>query len=777
MKKRIWKKLSAVCLAIVISVSIVPLTGEFFNGATGTNEAKAAETESIGDISAEDEIPVADASDTVAAVLEEEEVTSSVPLDNEELFEDYVEIKLELSTAPESSSSRGSQLTGTNRKVYLKLKNEIAKVADGNLTSTVFEVSLDELGFANKTWTAGELGVPAIVVDGSISPDAANAVTQKLNLNLNKVVSALLADCPYELYWYDKVSGASTKGPDITAVFDGKEWKIGFDSGITFSFSVATDYAAGAYLVNTINAKRVQNAINNADSIIRAYAGASDFEKLDGYRTEICDLVSYDQNAAYDDTISYGDPWQIISVFDGDAGTNVVCEGYAKSFQYLCDKTAFDNDITCISVSGIMRGGTGQGSHMWNIVNMADENNYLVDVTNCDEETVGADNLLFLAGFTSGSVDDGYVFTCTHGSTSTSIAYQYDVDTRSLYADEDLVISDTAYKDGETHLHTYGAWIVTKAATYTATGTKERTCTICGHKQRAEIPMLDRISIANASVSNVVEKTYTGAAITQLPVVKVGTTTLKSGTDYTVAYRNNVNAGTASVIITGIGKYNGSKTVTFKITKLTGWHKQGGYWYFYDNNGKMVKNAWKKDSKGWCYLGSDGKMVANGWAKDSKGWVWMNSSGYWDNSTKWIKYNGGWYYIEKGYRVAKSWRKDSKGWCYLGSDGRMVTNGWAKDSKGWCWMGSNGYWVKGKWIRDKGEWYYIKSNGYMAANEWAQDSGGWMYMASNGKISKNKWVKSGGYWYYLKSNGYMATGTLTISGKSYEFDSSGRWIS
>lgn len=28
---------------------------------------------------------------------------------------------------------------------------------------------------------------------------------------------------------------------------------------------------------------------------------------------------------------------ELIWVFDGDSSTNVVCEGYAKAFQYLCD--------------------------------------------------------------------------------------------------------------------------------------------------------------------------------------------------------------------------------------------------------------------------------------------------------------------------------------------------------------------------------------------------------------------------------------------------------
>jgi glucan-binding YG repeat protein len=112
----------------------------------------------------------------------------------------------------------------------------------------------------------------------------------------------------------------------------------------------------------------------------------------------------------------------------------------------------------------------------------------------------------------------------------------------------------------------------------------------------------------------------------------------------------------------------------------------------------------------------------------------------------------------------------------------MTSNDWAKDSKGWMWMGANGKAVKNRWIKwsvnagGDGEWYFIKSNGYMAAKAWVKDSHGWMWMGANGKITKNKWIKSGGYWYYLKADGYMATGKLTIDGKTYNFNSSGKWI-
>ena len=49
--------------------------------------------------------------------------------------------------------------------------------------------------------------------------------------------------------------------------------------------------------------------------------------------------------------------------------------------------------------------------------------------------------------------------------------------------------------------------------------------------------------------------------------VKSGSATLVEGTDYTKAYSNNTNAGTASVTVTGKGNYQGTVTKTFTIAK------------------------------------------------------------------------------------------------------------------------------------------------------------------------------------------------------------------
>ena len=64
--------------------------------------------------------------------------------------------------------------------------------------------------------------------------------------------------------------------------------------------------------------------------------------------------------------------------------------------------------------------------------------------------------------------------------------------------------------------------------------------------------------------------TYDGTAKTPAVTVKDGSTALTNGTHYTVAYSNNVNAGTGKVTITGKGNYTGTKELTFTINKATG---------------------------------------------------------------------------------------------------------------------------------------------------------------------------------------------------------------
>ncbi len=247
--------------------------------------------------------------------------------------------------------------------------------------------------------------------------------------------------------------------------------------------------------------------------------------------------------------------------------------------------------------------------------------------------------------------------------------------------------------------------------------------------------------------------------------------------------RNAQNPNLCAVVDTSNGylyvaEYTGSSNQIWTLEKAhnlqqNGWLKDGGKWYFYENgtmvknawrkdskgwvylgaNGAMLTNAWAKDSKGWCYLGTDGYAVTNCWKKDSKGWIWLDANGSMTKS-KWVKDGGKWYYLDaNGYMVANKWMKDSKGWVYLGGDGAMLTNKWTTDSKGWCYVGKDGYAV---------------------TNCWKKDSKGWIWLDANGSMTKSKWVKDGNSWYYCDASGYMvANKSMTISGKRYNFNTSG----
>ena len=69
-----------------------------------------------------------------------------------------------------------------------------------------------------------------------------------------------------------------------------------------------------------------------------------------------------------------------------------------------------------------------------------------------------------------------------------------------------------------------------------------------------------------ATIENISDQKYTGKAITPNPAVKIGSIVLTKDKDSTFSYKNNVNAGTATIVVTGIGNYEGTTQTTFQIT-------------------------------------------------------------------------------------------------------------------------------------------------------------------------------------------------------------------
>ena len=313
----------------------------------------------------------------------------------------------------------GSPLNANEKKFYDLVRADIEAVADGTKTSTVFTYDHDD---GIDTW--GNM-----LIDGTGS--------------WQKIVNCLNVDCAASLYWADR--GATAETPpehqresfrlNISGTADSQGGPMTAVTSVTLTILVDFKYSSDGKIGTTTVAKNAMNvaaaAITNAQEIVDANSGKSDYEKLYTYMTEICRLVEYNHDALTGtiETHSEG-PWQLIWVFDKDETTNVVCEGYAKAFQLLCDLTEWeDNTIKSHIVSGPMGGGTGEGPHMWNIVTVGDQN-YLVDVTNCDSNSIGSPDKLFMAGIPYSQEEGRYRLDFDEDN---FITYNYDPKTTGLY--------------------------------------------------------------------------------------------------------------------------------------------------------------------------------------------------------------------------------------------------------------------------------------------------------------------------------------------------------
>lgn len=347
-----------------------------------------------------------------------------------------------------------ASMNPTLRAVYDQLVPEIQKIAAGQGDSSIFELSFQPL-----TFTKEELGIEGdiLVLDKEnqyqFSEEANEAVTNAFSaeLDVNMLLNQLLARHPYELYWFDKVF----KQDDVSAIsvrpicsVDGQQTTVTV-SDCQILMVVSQDYAVTdaatqqyyLYSPDTAKTGAAKTAAAKAAEVVAANQDKGTYGKLVAYREFITDAVEYNKAASKPDyPYGYGDPWQLIYVFDGDPDTNVVCEGYSKAFKYLCDLTwtGSDPEVACYLPTGTMDGGTGAGLHMWNIVSIGGAN-YLTDITNCDSGTTGAPDQLFLCG-AEGSVDASYAAATTNGT----VTYVYDKETKDIY-DQELVLSATKY--------------------------------------------------------------------------------------------------------------------------------------------------------------------------------------------------------------------------------------------------------------------------------------------------------------------------------------------
>lgn len=334
-------------------------------------------------------------------------------------------------------------LNNATKTIYDKLVPEIKSIANGERTSSIVKVE-----GLNITYYKSDLGLDTLVTGNSFTAEAQAKVEQMFTADVSAdvLLTSLITHLPYELYWFDKV-----KGIQISYEMTGTDEYVTISS-VEIMFHVSQDYAVtegDSYyptMPDTTKTGAARTAAAKAAEVVAANQDKGTYGKLVAYREFITDAVEYNKAASKPDyPYGYGDPWQLIYVFDGDSATNVVCEGYSKAFKYLCDLTwtGSDPEVACYLPTGTMKGGTGEGAHMWNIVSIGGSN-YLTDITNCDsyadgEFAIGYPDQLFLCG-AKGGVNEGYAAATTGGA----VTYVYDKETLALY-DKELVLSAAKY--------------------------------------------------------------------------------------------------------------------------------------------------------------------------------------------------------------------------------------------------------------------------------------------------------------------------------------------
>ena len=244
-----------------------------------------------------------------------------------------------------------------------------------------------------------------------------------------------------------------------------------------------------------------------------------------------------------------------------------------------------------------------------------------------------------------------------------------------------------------------------------------------------KVELCEYDDLADAEITGVEDKAYTGQPITQNLVVTLYGDTLEEGTDYNVTYSNNTEVGTATITITPAEGtyYQGQATVTFKITEAK---KDDDKKDDDKKDGKKYKSEWV-DGKWYDANGAQTYKYTGAWKSDAAGYWFEDSSG-WYAKDEWVKIDGKWYFFcADGYMDYSEYRDG----CWLGADGawdeKYSGGHWMQDSKGWWYEDASGWYPQNEWVWIDGSCYYFGTDGYMATSTyidgcWVDENGVWV---------------------------------------------------
>ena len=248
-----------------------------------------------------------------------------------------------------------------------------------------------------------------------------------------------------------------------------------------------------------------------------------------------------------------------------------------------------------------------------------------------------------------------------------------------------------------------------------------------------------------------------------------------------------------------------------------GWNLVNGKYYYYLDDGTMVRGQWFKDGNDWYYFNDDGTMKSAEWFRDGidtyylrdwggmlhdqfyryegklyyfRGWGGMMYDMKFQVGNKWYKANSdgtlvkGWtqegdkfYYYDDQYTLyrQKGWLKLGNVYYYINADGSRVQGQWLKDGIDLYYMNADGTMKSAEWYKEGNDWYYFRDWGAALYDTLFYEGENIYYFESDCKMARG-WYELDGYTYYFRDWGGAMNIPCVIDGVRYVFDSNGHLV-
>ena len=198
----------------------------------------------------------------------------------------------------------------------------------------------------------------------------------------------------------------------------------------------------------------------------------------------------------------------------------------------------------------------------------------------------------------------------------------------------------------------------------------------------------------------------------------------------------------------------------------SGWFQAEGDWFYLNDYGAGVVKCWRNGEDGSPrYLKADGTMAHDEWIEDYHNWYYLDSDGR--KYTGRHRIDGRWYTFDSNGVLQTSGSGSGSGSTTTSYTVRYDENGKARI------YDRNGNQVRSGWYEVDDEWYFINDYGAGVVKCWRDKDGDPRYLKADGTMAHDEWIQDYGNWYYLDSDGVKYTGTHTIDGTRYTFNSNG----